>query len=101
MAWLQNRFQVLLWFILFWLLFPLPFFFLSFFLSFCLSFILSIPFQEPANFLRRALEENEVSGKDQYLGDPDWLSEMQYNTNNKSTICGPLEPVLSRALRFH
>ena len=35
---------------------------------------------EPANFLRRMLGENEGSGKDQFLGDPDWLSEMQYNT---------------------
>ena len=26
------------------------------------------------------LDENEGSGKDQFLGDPDWLSEMQYNT---------------------
>ena len=43
------------------------------------------------------LNENEGSGKDQFLGDPDWLSEMQYN---KSAICGLLEPVLSRALRF-
>ena len=41
------------------------------------------------------LDENEGSGKDQFLGDPDWLSEMQY------AICGLLEPVLSRALRFH
>ena len=34
-----------------------------------------------------------------FLGDPDWLSEttIQYN---KSAICGLLEPVLSRALRF-
>ena len=31
-------------------------------------------------FLRRMLDENEGSGKDQFLGDPDWLSEMQYNT---------------------
>ena len=36
-------------------------------------------FPEPANFLRRMLDENEGSGKDQFLGDPDWLSEMQYN----------------------
>ena len=57
----------------------------------------SISFSEPANFLRRMLDENEGSGKDQFLGDPDWLSEMQYN---KSAICGLLEPVLSRALRF-
>ena len=33
-----------------------------------------------ANFLRRMLDEKEGSGKDQFLGDPDWLSEMQYNT---------------------
>ena len=39
-----------------------------------------ISFSEPANFLRRMLEENEGSGKDQFLGDPDWLSEIQYNT---------------------
>ena len=38
----------------------------------------SISFPEPAN-LRRMLVENEGSGKDQFLGDPDWLSEMQYN----------------------
>ena len=43
------------------------------------------------------LDENEGSGKDQFLGDPDWLSEMQYNT----AICGLLELVLSRALCFH
>ena len=24
------------------------------------------------------LDENEVSGKDQFLGDSDWLSKMQY-----------------------
>ena len=39
-----------------------------------------ISFPEHANFLRRTLDENEGSGKDQFLGDPDWLSEMQYNT---------------------
>ena len=39
-----------------------------------------ISFPEPANFLRRMLDENEGSGKDQLLRDPDWLSEMQYNT---------------------
>ena len=36
----------------------------------------AISFPEPANFLRRMLDENEGSGKDQFLGDPDWLSEM-------------------------
>ena len=41
---------------------------------------LAISFPGPANFLRRMLDENEGSGKDQFLGDPDWLSEMQYNT---------------------
>ena len=55
---------------------------------------ISLP--EPANFLRRMLDENEGSGKNQFLGDPNWLSEMQYN---KSAVCGLLEPVLSRALR--
>ena len=40
----------------------------------------SISFPKPANFLRRMLDENEGSAKDQFLGDPDWLSEMQYNT---------------------
>ena len=39
----------------------------------------SISFPEPAN-LRRMLDENEGSRKDQFLGDSDWLSEMQYNT---------------------
>ena len=39
-----------------------------------------ISFPEPAIFLRRLLDENEGSGKDQFLADPDWLSEMQYNT---------------------
>ena len=34
----------------------------------------------PANFLQRMLDEDEGSAKDQFLGDPDWLSEMQYNT---------------------
>ena len=38
-----------------------------------------ISYPEPSNFLRRMLDENEGSGKDQFLGDPDWLSEMQYN----------------------
>ena len=36
-------------------------------------------YPDPANFLRRMLDENEGSEKDQFLGDPDWLSEMQYN----------------------
>ena len=31
---------------------------------------------KPANLLRRMLDENEGSGKDQFLGDPDWSSEM-------------------------
>ena len=44
----------------------------------------AISFPEPANFLRRMLDENEGSGTDQFLADPDWLSP----------------PVLSRALRF-
>ena len=35
---------------------------------------ISIP--ERANFLRRMLDENEGTEKDQFLGDPDWLSEM-------------------------
>ena len=61
------------------------------------TFWRAISFPEPANFLRRMLDENEGSGKDQFLGDPDWLSEMQYN---KSAICGLLEPVLSRAFTF-
>ena len=39
-----------------------------------------ISYPEPSNFLQRMLDENEGSGKDQFLGDPDWLSEMQYNT---------------------
>ena len=39
----------------------------------------SISFPELSNFLRRMLDENKGSGKDQFLGDPDWLSEMQYN----------------------
>ena len=39
-----------------------------------------ILFPEPANFLRRMLNENEGSRKDKLLGDPDWLSEIQYNT---------------------
>ena len=42
--------------------------------------ILTTASTEPANFLRRMLDENEGSGKDQFLGDPDWLSEMQYST---------------------
>ena len=41
----------------------------------------TISFPEPAaNFLRRMLDENEGSGKDQFLDDPDWLSEMQYKS---------------------
>ena len=35
---------------------------------------------KPAYFLQRMLNENEGSGKDQFSGDPDWLSEMHYNT---------------------
>ena len=35
---------------------------------------------KPAKFLRRMLDENEGSGKNQFLGDPDWLSEIQHNT---------------------
>ena len=42
--------------------------------------IRTISFPESANFIRRMLDENEGSRKDQFLGDPDWLSEMQYNT---------------------
>ena len=49
-----------------------------------LIFLVKSPilFPEPANFLRRMLDETKDSGKDQFLGDPDsdWLSEMQYNT---------------------
>ena len=40
----------------------------------------SISYPEPSNFLGRMLDENEGSGKDQFLGDIDWLFEMQYNT---------------------
>ena len=40
----------------------------------------TILFPGPADFLRHMLDENEGSGKDQFLSDPDWLSEMQYNT---------------------
>ena len=40
----------------------------------------AISFPDPANLLRRMLDENEGSGKDQFLDDPDWLSAMQYNT---------------------
>ena len=39
-----------------------------------------ISFPVPANFLQRMLDENEGSGKDRFLGDLHWLSEMQYNT---------------------
>ena len=38
----------------------------------------SISFPEPANFLRRMLDENEGSEKDRFLGYPDWLSEIRY-----------------------
>ena len=37
----------------------------------------AISYPEPSNFLQRMFDENEGSGKDQFLGDPDWLSEMQ------------------------
>ena len=47
-----------------------------------MNFSLPISFPEPANFLQRMLNENEGSGKDQFLGDPYWLSEMQYNTTS-------------------
>ena len=40
----------------------------------------AISYPEPSNFLRHMLNENEGSGKDQFLGDPDCLSEIQYNT---------------------
>ena len=39
----------------------------------------SISFLEPANFLWRMFDENKGSGKEQFLDDPDWLSEMQYD----------------------
>ena len=47
------------------------------------------------------LEENEGSGKDQFLGDPDWLSEMQYNTISQRTIrTGPFQsPSCSSSMR--
>ena len=32
-----------------------------------------ISYPEPSKFLRRMLDENEGSGKDQFLGDLDWL----------------------------
>ena len=35
-----------------------------------------ISFPGPSNFLQCMLDENEGSGKDRFLGDPDWLSEM-------------------------
>ena len=41
---------------------------------------LPISYPEPSNFLQRMLDENEGSGKNRFLGDPDWFSEMQYNT---------------------
>ena len=36
----------------------------------------AISFPEAANFLRRMLDKKEGSGKDQFLGDRDWLSEI-------------------------
>ena len=39
-----------------------------------------ISYPEPSNFSWCMLDENEVYVKGQFLGDPDWLSEMQYNT---------------------
>ena len=39
-----------------------------------------ISFPGPSNFLRRMLNENEGSAKVQFLGNPVWLSEMQYST---------------------
>ena len=41
---------------------------------------ISISFPDPSNFLQCMLYENEGSGKDQFLGDFDWLSGRQYNT---------------------
>ena len=35
------------------------------------------------------LDEDEGSGKDQFLGDPDWLSEMQYDTIRSFPISYP------------
>ena len=35
-----------------------------------------ISYPEPSNSLQRMLDENEGSGKDQFVSDPDWLSEM-------------------------
>ena len=40
----------------------------------------AISYPDFSNFLQSVFHENEGSGKDQFLGDPDWLSEMQYNT---------------------
>ena len=40
-----------------------------------------ISFPKPAHFLRRMLDANENSVNSvQFLGDPDWLTEIQYNT---------------------
>ena len=50
-----------------------PLLFLLIFLSATCS---TISYPEPSNFLERMLDENEGSGKDRFLGDPDWLSEM-------------------------
>ena len=66
---------------------------------FCLPVQTAMSFLEPANFLRRMLDETirEKYSATLWKG-PIWLSEMQQY--NKSAICGLLQPVLSRALRF-
>ena len=66
---------------------------------FCLPVQTAMSFLEPANFFRRMLDETirEKYSATLWKG-PIWLSEMQQY--NKSAICGLLQPVLSRALRF-
>ena len=47
------------------------------------------------------LDESEGSEKDQLLGDPDWLSKMQYDTISQRTIrTGSLQsPSFSSSMR--
>ena len=48
------------------------------------------------------LDENEGSAKDQFLGDPDWLSEMQYSKSRylRTIRTGPFQsPSFSSSMR--
>ena len=58
-----------------------------------------ISYPEPSNFFQRILDENEGLWKGPTLR-RSWLVLWNVIQYDKSAICGLLEPVLSRALRF-